>query len=104
MERRLRIGLADPVVSNRFLLIGVWSSIAFLLALTDPAARLLYFLRSGTTDVWDPAIGLPIILIVLPTTSLFATLGALVLFLAFFPLAGYRRWLSQRAVPLDADV
>ncbi|TDJ13102.1 MAG: hypothetical protein E2O66_05950 [Deltaproteobacteria bacterium] len=103
MERRLRIGLADPVVSNRFLLIGVWSSIAFLLALTDPAARLLYFLRSGTTDVWDPVIGLPIILWVIPTTSLFAALGAVALFLAFFPLEGYRRWLSQRSVPLDSD-
>ena len=103
MERRLRIGLADPVVSNRFLLIGVWSSIAFLLALADPAARLLYFLRSGTTEIWDPVIGMPIILWVIPTTSLFAALGALALFLAFFPVAGYRRWLGQRADPLDSD-
>ncbi len=84
MRRRLRIGLADPVLTNRFLLwgIGVGSaSCAIMVTIFGMAAS-----RDGaipaTTEIYMCALGL---------------VEALCFLVAFSPPAFYRRFLERRA-------
>ncbi len=48
LRRRLRLGLADPVVTNRFLLWAVWAACATLNYVADLASRTLYWLIYDT--------------------------------------------------------
>lgn len=97
MRRRSRIGLADPLVTNRFLLWGAWATSVSIMAFSDPMARLWYCLRADTVTSWVPEIGQPIIAVVVAFTSVFGICAALTLFLAFFPTPAYRRWVEGRA-------
>jgi len=96
-RRRLVLGLADPVVSNRFLLWGVWSTVMTLMAFCDPLARLWYFHIAGTATNWVPEIGRPIIQFVVPVSCTLNLAAVALLVLTFFPVASYRRWVSARA-------
>jgi hypothetical protein len=97
LRRRLQLGLADPLVANRFLLWGAWAAGVFLLGLSDPLARLWYCLDTGTTTEWVPEAGRTITLTVIALTSLVGIGVAGTLFLTFFPTEGFRRWVASRA-------
>lgn len=103
MRRRRRIGLAEPLVTNRFLLWGSWATLVSVLACSDPMARFWYFVRAGTAVEWVPEIGAPIVFWVVAFTSAFGMLAALALFLAFFPTAAYRRWVTRAVESEQVD-
>lgn len=82
-RRRLRLGLADPMVTNRFLLWGIG------LAAT---ATLM-----GTT-IWASALGVdPTLAGWILLESLLGLVGAVSFWLTFFPPAAYRRLVTARA-------
>jgi len=87
-RRRLRLGLADPLVTDRFLLWGIG------LAAT---ATLM-----GST-LWASALGVdPSIPAWVLTESLLGLMGAVPIWLTFFPPNAYRRFVTGRSAP-DAD-
>jgi hypothetical protein len=96
LKRRLRLGLADPLVANRFLLWGVWASIVALMGASDPLARVWYFAITGSATVWQPEVGRGIVVVVMALTSALGLAAAASLFLTFFPTAAYRRWVASR--------
>jgi len=96
-RRRLRLGLADPLVTNRFLLLGLWAVAWAAMGFSDIVARGIYVMVSGsTTEVRLDTAG-PIILVTIAITSAFGTLAAVTLGLSFFPTRAYRRFLESRA-------
>ena len=96
LRRRLRLGLADPLVANRFLLWGSWAAAVVLLNLSDPLARLWYCASAGTTTELIPQLARQMIVVVVGLTSAFGIVAAGCLFLTFFPTAAYRRWVRDR--------
>jgi hypothetical protein len=92
MRRRLRIGLADPVVTNRFLLWGTGSGAAFLGSFIGAVVIAL----TGFSTSRGPVMGLVL--------SLHGAVAAVAMWLAFLPPARYRRWIEQRSRPGDAAV
>lgn len=102
LRRRLRLGLADPVVTNRFLLWAVWATCATLNFVADLASRTLYWV------VFDTIEPVPEYLAVMvePTIAITMVLGAVsavTLFLTFFPTPAYLRWVEARAAGWRAD-
>jgi hypothetical protein len=96
-RRRVRLGLADALVTNRFLLLGLWAIAWAAMGLSDVFARALYVMTSGsTTEVRIDTAG-PIILTTIAITSALGTLAAVTLALSFFPTRGYRRLIESRA-------
>jgi hypothetical protein len=96
LRRRLRLGLADPVVTNRFLLWAVWAACATLNFVADLASRALYRLVFGTIQPVPEYLAQT----VAPTIAVTMVLGAvsaLTLFLTFFPTPAYLRWVTSRA-------
>jgi hypothetical protein len=99
LRRRQRLGLVDPLLANRFLLFGLWAGAMSVLMLSDPLARVWYWWLTGTTTDWVPEVGRPIIVALIAVASALGAVTAATLFLAFFPTAGYRRWVARRAAP-----
>ncbi len=97
MRRRLRLGLADPVVANRFVLWGLFAGTGLVNYLADLASRSVYVWLAGTTTEFVPAVLEPVILATVLSTMVLGTVSAVTLFLTFFPTRGYRRWLERRA-------
>jgi hypothetical protein len=96
-QRRLRLGLSDPLVTNRFLLLGLWAVAWAAMGFSDLVARGIYVMVSGsTTEVRLDTAG-PIILTTVAVTSAFGTLAAVTLALSFFPTRAYRRFVEARA-------
>jgi hypothetical protein len=89
MRRRVRLGLADPVVADRFLLWG-------LMSLFVNAGVLLngYAILRGVSVFQTPAI-----LLASSTTGL---AQAVLLLLAFLPPARYLAWVRSRARVMEA--
>jgi hypothetical protein len=87
MRRRLRLGLADPVVTNRFLLWGVSSAAAFF------GSGLIFAFVTVTGMNPNEAPGLSLIV------SLHGLVAAIAMWFAFQPPAFYVRWLEGRARP-----
>ncbi|MCP3982920.1 MAG: hypothetical protein GY723_00940 [bacterium] len=87
MSRRVGLGLADPVVSNRFLLWAIAGGLGVLMMLTA-APPALY---PGSTSLW--------MAYDLVVFSLCGVGFSIVYALAFFPLASYQRWLRGRVAP-----
>ncbi len=83
-RRRLRFGLADPVVVERFLLWGFSNLGAALLAMT-----LMRSLMSGNLVMRDP--------FVLSMLSVLGTTMVCTMGLSFFPPKFYVRWVGARA-------
>jgi hypothetical protein len=83
LARRERIGLADPVIVDRFRL---WS-VGMLFAASVTAVSVTLELR-GTTMVNVPEGGLAI--------GVLGTLSALSMWFAFLPPAAYTRWVANR--------
>ena len=96
-QRRLRLGLADALVTNRFLLLGLWAVAWAAMGFADIVARGIYMMVSGsTTEVRLDTAG-PIILMTIAITSALGTLAAVTLGLSFFPTRAYRRFVESRA-------
>ena len=97
MRRRLKLGLADPLVTNRFLLWGLWASGGCLTAMAEPIARLFYGWFTGADAAEAESIqvvGGSLITITLCITSLLMGTTSVILFFAFFPTKAYRRYIS----------
>jgi hypothetical protein len=88
-RRRLLLGLADPVVTNRFLLWGTGLAATSALMGTHLWARAL-----GV----DPGSAGWVLL-----ESMLGLVGAVAMSLAFFPPAAYRRLLTARAAAASAE-
>jgi hypothetical protein len=95
MRRRERLGLADPLVVNRFSLWMVWTGALALLSPAILGVRTLGWLARRAEPGSDPgAWGVPLaggIAIVL------LTVAAVGVGLSFFPPERYRHWIRRRA-------
>jgi hypothetical protein len=96
LRRRLRLGLADPVVVNRFLLWGIWSAATFVNLAADLVARVIYATMAGTTTEIIREVVEPVVIGTMAVTMMLGVISAATLFLTFFPTAAYRRWLTSR--------
>jgi len=100
MKKRLALGLADPMVVNRFALWGLFALGTILSALSEPIARVVYHLTAGDQLASADAItkvGGPIIEMALLLTSISGTVTVVALFLTFFPTKAYARWVAGEA-------
>ena len=85
MRRRARLGLADPVLSNRFLLWGLGIGSAGIGSLIG---NVVMIARDSAMQELD---GLTL------SNSLFGLASAVLMWIAFLPPAAYRRWIESRA-------
>ncbi|MCZ6784938.1 MAG: hypothetical protein O7G30_16690 [Proteobacteria bacterium] len=85
MRRRRALGLAEPVVANRFLLWGIGSGGGAAAALVGLASTIA---NAGKLGVDGPT---------LIAISAIGMVAAAALFLAFLPPQGYRRFVERRA-------
>lgn len=97
MRRRVRLGLGDPVVANRFLLWSIWTGALACIPLFVLSLRALGVLVEPVPGEPLP-VSLRWILLVLAAGG-GAALGAG--WLAFFPPASYQRWIVARAAAAD---
>lgn len=81
LQRRLRIGLCDPVIADRFRLWALSNTSIVAGFAVFLAGRLLT--PDGATNPW-----------VLGSTSLVGLVGGVAMWLAFFPPARYTGWVS----------
>ena len=91
MRRRLRLGLADPVVTNRFFLWGLGAGAAGVGSAVGIGAQL----ATGLTPLEIPWVTL--------SSSLHGLTAAIAMWLAFLPTDGYRRFLRQQEAALKAE-
>jgi hypothetical protein len=87
MRRRLRLGLADPLVTNRFLLWGLGIGSAGVGSLIT----VVYILVTGHDMQELNWLTL--------SNSLFGLAAAVLMWIAFLPPTAYRRWIARPAVP-----
>jgi Kef-type K+ transport system membrane component KefB len=87
-RRKLRIGLADPIVTNRFLLIGFYGTLA---SITYPVYLWMYVIyeRHGT---WSDPLSV--------FSGTVEVISLVALWTSFAAPAFYRRWVTK--VPTDA--
>lgn len=85
MRRRVRLGLGDPVVSNRFLLWGIGAGAAGVGSFIGIAAQLATGSSTGQIP-W-----------VMTSSSVHGLVAAIALWLAFVPPVFYRRYVQERA-------
>jgi hypothetical protein len=84
MRRRQRLGLADPTVTNRFLLWGIAAGAAGL----GTAIGVTFQVATGIPSAEVPAL--------LLSSSLHGLVAAVAMWLAFVPPGFYTRWLRSR--------
>jgi hypothetical protein len=85
LRRRLPLGLADPVIANRFALWGLAAGAAGL----GTTVGVLYSFLTGRPFLDSPAI--------LASSSAFGLVAACAMWLAFVPPARYVRWIAGEA-------
>jgi hypothetical protein len=85
MRRRLRLGLADPLVTNRFLLWGLGIGAAGVGSLISITVQIV----TGITMSELPALTF--------SNSMFGLASAALMWVAFLPPAVWRRYLASRA-------
>jgi hypothetical protein len=85
MRRRVRIGIADPVVANRFLLWGIGAGAAGVGSLIGTVAQLATGVSVGDAG-W-----------VTVSSSLHGLVSAIALWLAFLPPQAWREYVKARA-------
>lgn len=84
LRRRVALGLADPLVANRFFL---WSLVSLFSCLTTVFGAVGAALSGGA--MLSPMMALVLSLLALPSSAS--------LYLAFAPPAAYRAWVQRRA-------
>lgn len=89
MRRRERLGLADPTVTNRFLLWGIAAGAAGL----GTAIGVTFQLATGIPSAEVPAL--------LLSSSLHGLVAAITMWLAFVPPGFYTRWIRSQSVAPD---
>jgi hypothetical protein len=97
LRRRLRLGLAEPLLTNRFLLWGVWATTLFVTGQIDPLARIWYVRMYGASEQLVPELGQSIVLWMVTVSSVLLILAMSTLYLTFFPTASYCRWIEARS-------
>jgi hypothetical protein len=103
LRRRMRIGLGEPLVTNRFLLLGVFALAIFHMGAADPLARSWYILQVGSTEQWIPELAHSIVMVVLALTSTLGIVVVATLTLIFFPTARFRRFIEgSDGIPAEA--
>jgi len=90
MRRRARLGLADPVVTNRFLMWGVGAGAAGVGSAVGNLAQMI----TGASSLETPWL--------MASSSAHGLVSALALWLAFVPPAAYVRMLRRRARTAEA--
>jgi hypothetical protein len=89
MRRRLRLGLAEPLVANRFLLWGSGSVCRFVMLVMGAGAPLFY--RHMALELWTTVAWITFIFVAI------AGLGVSVSYwLVFFPSSAYVRFITRR--------
>jgi hypothetical protein len=96
LRRRLRIGLAEPALVNRFWLWGAWATATGLLALSELLARIAYVWITGETQVVLVDRAMPIIVATVAATSTVGSVAVALLWLTFFPSRRYLEWIERR--------
>jgi hypothetical protein len=92
-RRRLQLGLADPILANRFLLWTIWTGALAVIPLFVLALRAV-----GALAAPVPGAPLPQLLVaVLATLGAGGAAAAVAVWLAFFPPPAYQRWVSAGA-------
>ena len=96
MRRRVALGLADPLVANRFVLWSVWTgALGFTAILLFAVRSRAYWLQLHGVD---PRVVMPT---AIPLTGAIAGVAivsaAIAVWLAFFPPTPYQRWLRGRS-------
>jgi hypothetical protein len=86
--RKLALGLATAVVTNRFLLWSVWSGAAMLIVVGKVSVILLFELDAPFTTARGAVAVIQSFLGLICVTALTLT---------FYPPAGYKRWVESRA-------
>jgi hypothetical protein len=95
MRRRLRLGLADPLVANRFLLWGIGSVCRFVMLVMGVIAALLS--RHIPPEIWPTVASITLIAVAV------AGLGVSVSYwLVFFPAPAYVRLITRRHAAVGA--
>jgi len=89
MRRRARIGLADPLVANRFLLFGLASMGTFSAT----------WLTTWTALLPDPQMAVPFQTFNFLATAAIGICTVTAYLLAFLPPAWYQRWVAEPAAP-----
>ncbi len=96
MRRQLAIGLADPIVANRFLLWSFWTAGTALLPTSGLVGRLRA--RGGLVEDYtvsrEPGVGVFVFAAIIFSGLL---VSAVSLWLSFTPPAAYKRWVIRRA-------
>ncbi|MCP5060696.1 MAG: hypothetical protein GY937_28700 [bacterium] len=97
MRRRMRIGLAEPIVVERFLLWGAGSLARALMIILGPIAEY-------AIEYTDAAGGILLAQFVLVAASLLGLFTSVAYWLTFYPTEGYRSWVSRRFASVAAPV
>jgi hypothetical protein len=103
LRRRLRLGLAEPLVANRFLLLGIWACAMLGMGSADVVARIWYVTSTGSAERWVPELAHSIVIVTVSATSALGIVVATTLFLAFFPTAAFRRWIENGSATALAE-
>ena len=88
MRRRVALGLAEPLVTNRFLVWGT-ASIGTLLAVWISSISFFIPRDPATLAAWSPGIQIGVATVGVATVSLY--------YLTFFPPRWYRAWVARNA-------
>jgi hypothetical protein len=108
MRRRETLGLADPILTNRFLLWSIWTGAVTLLPMIVLVIRTLSIIALGNDQFIEGpgAVLMPMVLqIIRVIFVIVAPIAAVALSLSFFPPAAYldrirvRAEASQTAAP-----
>ena len=91
LRRRERLGLADPVLVNRFLLFAIWTGSVGVITLLGVAGSIVQVARGTFHD--GGGLAVPAILLV---TRMLAVPIAVSIFLTFLAPARYHAWLRAR--------
>ena len=94
MRRRTRIGLADPVVANRFALWAVWMGMLLLGMGLTMAVRWMQIEHTAGRPVMAPG---AIVALTRVGFAGFGLVAATAMWLSFFPPLRYQSWLRARA-------
>lgn len=97
LRRRLRLGLVDPLVADRFLLWGVWSTANLLNLAADVLSRLVFAVAGGPGHPHVADLLRSIAIGTMSATMVLGLVSGATLFLTFFPTARYRRRVIARA-------